>query len=127
MTVLSHRSPWRVLALAGVLTMTLTLALAFSAIADSEEKFYQETDLVSDIPGRAAVTDMHLKNPWGMSSSSTSPFWVSDNGTGVATLYTGAGQPIPLVVAIPPPPGSAGPSTPPASPPPPPHAHRPSF
>jgi len=112
MTVLSHRSYWRVLARAGVLTMTLTLALAFSAIAGSEQKFYKQTNLVSDIPGRAAVTDMHLKNPWGMASSNTSPFWVSDNGTGVATLYTGAGQPVPLVVTIPPPPGSAGPSTP---------------
>lgn len=112
MTVLSHRSHWRVLALAGVLTMTLTLALAFSAIAGSEEKFYQETDLVSNIPGRAAVTDLHLVNPWGLVSGPVSPtrpagtpFWVSDNGANVSTLYNGAGQPFPvgspLVVTIP--------------------------
>jgi uncharacterized protein (TIGR03118 family) len=116
MTILSHRSYRRVLALAGVLTMTLVLALAFSAIAGSEQKFYQETDLVSNIQGRARNIDTHLKNPWGMASSSTSPFWVSDNGTGVTTLYNGAGQAFPvgspLVVTIPPPPGSAGPSTP---------------
>src|SRR5713101_1408955 len=98
MTVLSHRSHWRVLARAGVLTMTLGLALASPAIAGSEQKFYQETDLVSNIPGLATHTDAHLKNPWGMASSSTSPFWVSDNGTGVSTLYNGTGQ------AIPPPP-----------------------
>ncbi len=105
MTILSHRSHRRVLALAGVLTMTLVLALAFSATAGSEQKFYQETDLVSNIPGLAAHTDTHLKNPWGMASSSTSPFWVSDNGTGVSTLYNGAGEPFPvgspLVVTIP--------------------------
>ncbi len=37
--------------------------------------------------------------------SQTSPFWVSDNGTGFSTLYTGAGQQIPLFVTIPPAPG----------------------
>src|SRR5712692_9983860 len=105
MTILSHRSHRRVLALAGVLTMTLGLALASPATAGSEQKFYQETDLVSNIPGLATHTDSHLKNPWGMASSSTSPFWVSDNGTGVSTLYNGAGEPFPvgspLVVTIP--------------------------
>src|SRR5215470_13615926 len=49
----------------------------------------------------AAVTDPNLVNPWGMSRSSTSPWWVSDNGTGVATLYTGAGAIAPLVVTVP--------------------------
>jgi len=28
-----------------------------------------------------------LKNAWGISHSGSSPFWVSDNGAGVATLY----------------------------------------
>jgi uncharacterized protein (TIGR03118 family) len=40
---------------------------------------------------------------WGVSHSATSPFWVSDNGGGVATLYTGAGGPLSLVVTIAPP------------------------
>ena len=107
MAVLSYRSPWSVLALAGVLTMTLGLALASPATAGSKEKFYQQTNLVSDLPGRAAHTDTHLVNPWGMALADTGPFWVSDNGTGVATLYDGTGQPFlpppssPLVVTIP--------------------------
>src|SRR5205085_414384 len=67
--------------------------------------FYQEINLVSDIPGVAAVTDPNLVNPWGISLSSTSPFWVADNGTSVSTLYDGQGHPIPLVVTIPPPAG----------------------
>ena len=91
MTTLSHRFHWRALALASALTMTLTLALASPASAGSELKFYQETDLVSNTPGLATQTDPNLVNPWGMSSSSMSPFWVSDNGTGVTTLYTGTG------------------------------------
>jgi len=46
-----------------------------------------QTNLVSDLPGVAAVTDPNLVNPWGISSSATSPFWISDNGAGVSTLY----------------------------------------
>ena len=106
MTVLSRRSPWGVLALAGVLTITLGLALASPATADSEKNFYQQHNLVSDGFVPADHVDSHLVNPWGMASSPTSPFWVSDNGTGVTTLYNGEGQPFPvgspLVVTIPP-------------------------
>jgi uncharacterized protein (TIGR03118 family) len=46
-----------------------------------------QTNLVSDLPGVAATTDPHLVNPWGISESSGSPFWVSDNNAGVSTLY----------------------------------------
>ena len=59
----------------------------------------------------AAVTDPHLKNPWGISFGPTSP-WVSGNGTGVSTLYGPDGTQVPLIVTIPPPEGSKGPSTP---------------
>lgn len=72
---------------------------------------YQQTNLVSDIPGLAKITDANLANPWGISHSSTSPWWVSDNGQGVATLYNGTGIPRSLIVMIPPPSGT-GPSTP---------------
>jgi uncharacterized protein (TIGR03118 family) len=66
-----------------------------------------QTNLVSDLPGVAAVTDPNLVNPWGISESATSPFWISDNNAGVSTLYNTPGQngaPIainPLVVSIP--------------------------
>jgi uncharacterized protein (TIGR03118 family) len=61
-----------------------------------------QTNLVSDIPGMAANTDPNLQNPWGMSFSATSPFWVSDQATGVSTLYSGTGAPVSLVVTVPP-------------------------
>src|SRR5262245_761562 len=48
---------------------------------------YQQVNLVSDISGVAMLTDTNLVNAWGLSFSATSPFWVSDNGTGRATLY----------------------------------------
>jgi len=73
---------------------------------------YVQTNLVSDLAGVAAATDPHLINPWGISASATSPMWIADNGTGLSTLYTGAGATIPLVVTIPPPAGGTGPSAP---------------
>ena len=67
---------------------------------------YRQTNLVSDIPQLAAVTDPNLGNPWGIARSATSPWWVADNATGVSTLYNGSGQRFPtnspLVVTVPP-------------------------
>jgi len=62
---------------------------------------YVQSNLVSNGAVPAANTDPNLINPWGLAFSATSPFWVSDQGTGVATLYSGAGVAIPLVVSIP--------------------------
>jgi uncharacterized protein (TIGR03118 family) len=36
----------------------------------------------------AQITDPNLVNPWGVSFSPTSPLWVSNEGTGVASLYS---------------------------------------
>lgn len=73
---------------------------------------YSQTNLVSDIPGLAAHTDPNLVNPWGIAFSATSPFWVADNGKGVATLYDGTGTARSLIVTIPPPEGSSATSAP---------------
>ncbi len=62
---------------------------------------YKQTNLVADVPGMAAATDPNLVNPWGLSRSSGSPWWVSDNGPGLSTLYGGTGNTVPLVVTIP--------------------------
>ncbi|HVP37681.1 MAG TPA: TIGR03118 family protein [Candidatus Saccharimonadales bacterium] len=62
---------------------------------------YLQTNLVSDIPGLAIYTDPNLQNAWGLSHSATSPFWVSNNGTGTSTLYRGTGEPQSLVVTLP--------------------------
>src|SRR5215831_4419388 len=57
---------------------------------------YDETDLVANklkltdkngIVHNADVIDQNLKNPWGVAESQGSPFWISDNNAGVATLY----------------------------------------
>jgi uncharacterized protein (TIGR03118 family) len=67
---------------------------------------YRQINLVSDVPGRAQITDPNLVNAWGASYGPTSPLWVSDNGTDVATLYSGGVHGgtqtiVPLVVSIP--------------------------
>lgn len=61
---------------------------------------YHNTALTTNGSG-GAFTDPNLVNPWGLSRSSGSPWWVSDNGTGLATLYLGTGAVLPLVVTIP--------------------------
>ena len=62
---------------------------------------YSQSNLVSDLPGVANHTDPNLVNPWGLTFSATSPIWVSDNGSGLSTLYMGNGVAVPLVVTIP--------------------------
>jgi uncharacterized protein (TIGR03118 family) len=96
-----------------VLSMLLLATLsgaAFAKASAGSQGFYHQTNLVSDLPNVAKFQDPNLVNPWGLSHSSTSPWWVSDNGTGVSTLYNGQGQAFPLgsplVVTIPPPAGS---------------------
>jgi uncharacterized protein (TIGR03118 family) len=75
-----------------------------------------ETDLVANLPNlvdrngivhSAAVIDPNLVNPWGLTESSGSPFWVADNNGGVSTLYSVPGANntpvsiLSLVVSIP--------------------------
>lgn len=92
---------------------SLVLGATFSAIiAFAGPVNFNQVNLVSDIPGLAANTDPNLVNPWGIAFGATSPFWISDNKTGLSTLYNGAGVPQALVVTIPPPGGGASPSAP---------------
>ena len=75
---------------------------------------YTRTDLVTNSGVGGTVTDPHLVNAWGLVSTTTSPFWVSDNGTGFSTLYSinnmngVTATPAGLVVSIPSAAGGAG-------------------
>jgi len=75
---------------------------AFFLITSLMQAQYVQTNLVSNssaIP--ATTTDPNLINPWGMVQGPTTPFWVSDQGTNVSTLYTGTGTKLPLTVNVP--------------------------
>jgi uncharacterized protein (TIGR03118 family) len=61
---------------------------------------YLVHNLVSDLANNADFQDLNLVNPWGVGFGPT-PVWVGNNGTGTATLYTGTGTAVPLVVTIP--------------------------
>jgi uncharacterized protein (TIGR03118 family) len=63
-------------------------------------------NLVSDGSVPAVTIDPDLINPWGVSYGPTGPFWVSDAGKGVTTLYNGGGTKLGLTVTIPPSPSS---------------------
>ncbi len=60
---------------------------------------YRQTNLVTDSPGLAPVLDPLLVNPWGISLTASSPFWVANNGTSTTQLIRGdvpAGSPVTL-------------------------------
>src|SRR5207244_8911286 len=96
-------------ALAVALTIFLTLAAC-----SSFGQHFNRTDLTANSASVASVPnlDPNLVNAWGLSRSSGSPWWVSDNGTGLSTLYDASGMPQSLVVTIPVPSGQSGPATP---------------
>jgi uncharacterized protein (TIGR03118 family) len=93
----SRRRPGALLVLALAVSSALVAA---SPLAAAEENSYTVTPLVSDQPGVAARTDPNLVNAWGLTASATSPWWVSDNGTDLSTLYRGDGTPQALVVKV---------------------------
>ena len=82
------------------LAVSTSMALAMGAVSSGQH--YTQTNLVANTPGVAPVTDPQLVNPWGISRGSGSPWWIANNGTGVSTLYNGAGAKQGLTVTIPP-------------------------
>jgi uncharacterized protein (TIGR03118 family) len=85
-----------------LLRFTASTAVALITGAVCFGQHYNQTNLVSSTSGVAPVTDPQLVNPWGISRSSGGLWWVSDNATGLSTLYNGAGAKQSLIVTIPP-------------------------
>jgi uncharacterized protein (TIGR03118 family) len=85
---------------------TSIVVIAFWAAGPcAEAAHFVQKNLVSDIPGLAAVTDPNLVNPWGVAHSATSPFWVCNQRSNTATIYAVTDRTrvtkVPLTVAIP--------------------------
>jgi uncharacterized protein (TIGR03118 family) len=112
---MSSRLPrFRSLAIAA-LAVTVPAALAVATVAPAASarthgprNEFSQTNLVSNLTTVGAqIVDPNLKNPWGLAFGPTTPLWVADNGTSVATLYGvspggGMAQQVPLVVTLPP-------------------------
>src|SRR5437016_4401942 len=80
-------------------------SLMLGGVPSAMAQFYAQANLVSDGAVPASLVDPNLVNAWGLASSPTSPWWISDNGTGSSTLYNVGTGTIPLIVTVP---GSGG-------------------
>jgi uncharacterized protein (TIGR03118 family) len=76
----------------------LTLSLATSTVF---AQHYVNATLVKNL-APAKHVDPQMVNPWGLVYGPGSPFWVSDAGSGLSTLYDGTGVKQGLVVTVPP-------------------------
>jgi uncharacterized protein (TIGR03118 family) len=84
---------------AAAVTAGTLIAVAAGALpagaspAGARPSAFRQINLVSDVPGAAALTDPDLVNAWGLAASPGTdaapgtPLWVSDNGSDKATLY----------------------------------------
>ena len=93
--VLRSRRTVGLSALILVVIVGLGVLLSQRSPAAAPAGSYLQTNIVSDVKGTAPVTDAKLINPWGIVAGPGTPFWIADNGTGVSTLYTGTGAPVP--------------------------------
>jgi uncharacterized protein (TIGR03118 family) len=92
------------LSLFAIAAATVLAAFPASAKNPNATQHYVQVNLVSDLPGVAQIQDTNLVNAWGVAFSGSSPFWISENGTGKATLYAvtnGVVTRLGLVVNIP--------------------------
>ena len=94
------RGRWWAAAVAAVTAAALAVPAsavgAATGAATGARGAFAQTNLVSDVPGMATLTDPLVSNPWGLSLGPTTPLWVTNNNTNTATLYQGANgkQPI---------------------------------
>jgi uncharacterized protein (TIGR03118 family) len=82
------------------LVLSATMSVSLGAVSFGQH--YTQTNLQANASGVAEATDPQLLNPWGLSRTSGSAWWVADNTTGVATLYNGPGTKQSLIVTVPP-------------------------
>ncbi|MCY1016241.1 TIGR03118 family protein [Pyxidicoccus sp. MSG2] len=97
-----------VLALAAAVLTMPAVSAAESSWRCRDMNAYRQRNLVSDEALPGVTVDPNLVNPWGIAFNPFGAVWISDNATGVSTLYDGNGVIQPLVVSIPSPPGDTG-------------------
>lgn len=86
-----------------MITGLVAVGLTMGVSSPARAQFYAQHNLVSDgaVPADHP-SDLDLVNAWGLAASSTSPWWISDNGTNKATIYNGnTGVKAGLIVNVP--------------------------
>ena len=101
------------------LLLSFVILISFTSgilSAQPRTDVYLQHNLISDLHAHAERTDPNLSNAWGISFAPGGPFWISDNHTGLVTVYNGQGDPFPenhpIVVTVPPPTNGASPAAP---------------
>jgi uncharacterized protein (TIGR03118 family) len=78
-----------------------TLVTASAKDNTAQSQFYAQHNLLSDVAGLADQVDPNMVNAWGLDSGPTTPWWVSDNGTGKTTLYNVSSATIVAIFTVP--------------------------
>lgn len=78
-----------------MLAFSLASSVAWAACGQA----YSATPLVKSTGKKG---DKQLINPWGLAYAPSGPFWLSDEASGLSTLYDGSGVKQNLVVTVPP-------------------------
>ncbi len=104
---------FRVKVLAFAAAAAFVIGTAGAALA-APQLLYKQTNLTSNLPNQAPNQDPNLQNAWGVAFLPSSlfpggsPFWISDNNSGLSTLYNAAGVLVAPPVNIPSPTMSTG-------------------
>jgi uncharacterized protein (TIGR03118 family) len=96
MKVFTNRLQWLVLIAliamisgspGALVTDSSKLSAGPASDGSAESQFYAQHNLISDGSIAADHADSNLVNAWGLVAGPTTPWWISDNGAGAATLY----------------------------------------
>src|ERR1700684_2391553 len=77
--------------LATAISIAVGMVVVLGIVAPAQAgQTFSVTNLITNnqADNPAQITDPNLVNPWGVSFGPTTPLWVSNEGTGVASLYT---------------------------------------
>jgi uncharacterized protein (TIGR03118 family) len=94
------------------IAFTVCLGIALMFISNVASAQYRLSNLDSNQVGSAIHTDPLLANGWGLVHAPGSPWWVSDNSSGWATLYNNKGILVSTLKVLIPTAGGNGPGSP---------------
>ena len=83
----------------------MTVAILASTLAiftPSSIAQYKQVNLDTNTAGTGKYLDPLIVNAWGVGYRDGGPFWVTDEGAGVVTIYDQRGEKANLVVVVPP-------------------------